>query len=196
MRVYARDLEEASKRLFKPGNMVDFNQILGLAMGNIENIVKCRSCGNEFRATKKWIQSPKVWGISIVWDPMRCGFARNLLLCLNEFLYSRGVFYAEENQALMEKYIFRGMICFHYSHYSAFIYEVEENSWYQVDDNVIKKMKSFKSMLNLIMTNNSLPVLLLYEHFNENYQNLYKKNDDLKLESSYDARECFNCQLL
>lgn len=196
MRIYARDLESAYRKLYKPGVVLDFNQILGLAMADTENTANCKSCKNDFKAVRKWIQSPKVWGISIVWDPNRAAFANKIFMSLNEFLYSRGIFYAEEGQVLMEKYIFRGIICFHYSHYSAFIYEVEENAWYQVDDNFIKKLKSFKSMLNLIMNNNCLPVLLLYENFNEQYQKVFRNPLETQFEDSYNPRECFNCKLL
>ena len=99
---------------------------------------------------------------------------------------------AEDGQDIDEKYIFRGIVCFQYSHYCAFIYEVQENAWYQVDDNVIRKVQNFSSIIKQMNENNSLPVLLLYEVFTPDLQSKYVSPSK---EDSDQNRSCFNCEI-
>jgi hypothetical protein len=159
------------------------------------NLRKCEDCLKEIQPVKRWVTTPKVWGISIIWDPSRLSFANVLLRCLNEFLYSKAIFFAEDGQEINEKFIFRGIVCFQYSHYCGFFYEVEENAWYQVDDNVIKKITRFENILRMMHDNQSLPVLLLYEVFTTQLENVYQEPAKKKTEM-YSDRDCFNCKLL
>jgi hypothetical protein len=192
MRVYARDLEKVYKNLKQAGQYLDFNEILGLCLADVPNQKKCEKCGKEIKGIRRWISTPKVWALSIVWDPAGWRFSRDLLKCLNEFLYSKAIYVAEDGQDIDEKYIFRGIVCFQYSHYCAFIYEVEENVWYQVDDNVIRKLKNFSSIIKTMSENQSLPVLLLYEAFTPDLQ---KKYISPSKEDPYQDRSCFSCEI-
>lgn len=161
LRLYAGELENAF--LMLNNDACSFEDFLKIAVDNGMRSEVCKVCGNEKKVIKRWISAARIFLISIVWDPEDTHFSKFILKSLSRILRSRRVFTAEEKQDLIEKYYFRGMICYQYSHYCAFIYIEEEKSWYQVDDSYVKKMPNFTSIVTMMTSNKSIPVLLLYE---------------------------------
>ena len=99
--------------------------------------------------------------------------------------------HCDEDQVANGKYIFRGIVSFQYSHYSTFIYSPNEKTWYQIDDSFIRKMESFRSIILLMLRNDSIPVLLLYENNNGQYPD--GKIDDRRKEEK--NRSCTDCEV-
>ena len=111
-------------------------------------------------------------------------------------LYSRNIFQAEEAQDINEVYIFRGLICYQYSHYCTFVYVPEEKSWYQIDDSFIKKLDNFKKICDMINRNESVPVLLLYEKdYGQYTRKIYKKEAANNSMDTKQDRSCLNCKI-
>ena len=174
LRVYAKELEIEYFRRETP--MVKFHDILGQAFRRSSDlrIRTCQKCGLEIKAKNRWIATPRIFAINIVWDPLDLDFTKFLVPTFRMYLDPRQIFDAEVGQDITENYVFRGMVCFHYNHYSTFIFIPEENSWYQIDDSFIKKIENFISIIQMMKNNESIPVLLLYEH---DYGQLAKKNE-------------------
>jgi hypothetical protein len=189
LRIYSRDLEDFHSMKGK-NNLLDLNEIFSHALNQLDDGQKCEKCSEE-KILKKWAKFSQVLGISIVWDPEGWKFFSVVLRSLKEILELR-IF----DRDLSEKFILRGIVCFGFNHYSAFVYEVEENSWYQVDDHLVRKMRGLGSVVQLMEKKKSLPVLLLYEFFSESYQNVYIKNQDIEFFEDFNNTQCFDCSLL
>lgn len=193
LRVYAKELEFEFRKAKTIGTR--FQDFLGNALRNsdLQKKKTCKVCNEKISTIKRWISTPKILAISIVWDPSDYDFARILMMTFRMELQSRSIFFAEDEQEITEVYIFRGIVCFQYNHYCTFIFVPEENSWYQVDDSFIKKIQNFTQIIQMMEKNNSIPVLLLYEN---DYGQMKRKNQRIgKIKENENDRNCLSCEI-
>jgi hypothetical protein len=191
LRVYARELETVYIEKSKVKN-VRFAEMLRSSIARTEKQVSCGECGKKTRAVKRWVSSPKVLAVSIAWDNAYNKFARSLLRSIDTEICARDIFKLGDRElGKADNYIFRAMICFHYSHYSMFIYAIEEDAWYQIDDSYIKKMRDFYQIVQMMAENQGVPVLLVYENCLKKKR---KKTDEQMFDESK-RNECFSCEL-
>jgi hypothetical protein len=216
LRVYARELEAVFVSRNDP--YLTFQDMLGSAMATSETQM-CYECKKPIKVLKRWITSPEILAISVTWEPLQHSFNSFLLSSLETELFPQRIMKKEVNQDINKKYIFRCIICYHYKHYSTFVYIPSEASWYQIDDAFIKKMPNFQNIIDLMIRNDSIPVLLIYENdygqyakqkiikINQHLPKEQKKNNSnpgknpqqlrqLKRRNKLDDRSCLDCQII
>ena len=188
IRVYSRDFEEIyNYSKFNNGLNKEFGEILAAMLKYVEDGGVCESCGQEVKKIRNVANLPKVLSVSIVWDPDGWKFFSILLESLRPVMK----FGPDDKD-----YILKGIVCFSFSHYLSFVYEIDENIWYQLDDHLVIKMKSFSSIIQLMIRKKCIPVILVYEIFSENYKVLYDRNRDMEIFEDINHLDCFNCSLL
>ena len=147
----------------------------------------CESCGQDLKRIRNLANLPQVLNISLVWDPDGWKFFSVLLESLHPIMK----FGPDE-----KSFILKGIVCFSFSHYLSFVYEIDENTWYQLDDHLVIKMKSFSSVIQLMIRKKCIPVIFVYEFLSENSQIIYDRNKDMEMFEDVSHLDCFNCSML
>jgi ubiquitin C-terminal hydrolase len=68
-----------------------------------------------------------------------------------------------ENKETKTNFIFRGMICYYGRHYWAYFYSESFDTWFQFDDEHLRKIGNFSQVIEKSMKGKAIPRVLFYE---------------------------------